>query len=106
MLFRCDRKAVAGAHVVEQEIPERVKLLAPERLRNREGAAVDRRAGGRRHQRTNVARGAADFVEEPGPFLRLGLPGKLLVARGRLGRPDEAREVVDVFETILPGRIV
>ena len=40
------------------------------------------------------------------PLLRRGRTGELRIARGRLGGANEASEVVDVGETVRPGRVV
>ena len=102
MLHHRHRDPVAGPHVVQQEIPERMKHLVAERWRNRVGAAVDHRAGRGGREGTDVAQGAADVVEQLRSSLRLRGRRQHAIARRRLGRPHEPGEPVDVLE---PGRV-
>src|SRR5690242_9146888 len=58
-----DRDPVSCADVVQQEVSERMEHLVAKCRRNRECAAVDRRAGRGRRQRADVAQRASNAVE-------------------------------------------
>jgi hypothetical protein len=98
--------AVAGAHIVQQEITVGMNGLAAERSGNRQRAAVNRRAFGRGGERRDVTSGAADPVEEDLAELRAGSLRGLGVARGRFGGANEAGKQIDVLEAIGAGRVI
>jgi hypothetical protein len=98
--------AVAGAHIVEQEIAVGMNRLAAEGRGNRQRAAVNHRAFGRGGKRGNVAKGAADLVEELFAELGTGSLRGQGVASGSLRCANEAGELIDVLEAIGAGKVV
>src|SRR5690242_16839695 len=64
-------EAVAGADIVEKEITVGVKLLAAERIGDGKSATIDGCAGGGGSQSLNMARVAANGVEQFGAMAGL-----------------------------------
>src|SRR5260370_41470518 len=85
---------------MQEEIPERMKGLCRERVRDREGAAVDLRSCGHGGQSPDVTSGASNLVEKMGAPLRRGSLRKLCVAGGSLCRSHESSKAIDIGEPI------
>ena len=100
MLLRRHDDPVAGPDVVEEEVAEGVERALAQFGGDGEQAAVDLRARRRGRERARVAARAADAVEEPRTPPRRGGARQHRVPRRRLGRADEAGEVIDVVEPI------
>src|SRR6266436_2056735 len=85
---------------MQKEIPERIKGLLCESVRDREHASVDLRSGRRRGQRSYVAGGASNLVEKFRAFLGQRSLRKLRVARGSFCRSHKASEAIDIGEPV------
>src|SRR5713101_6097819 len=92
---------VPRAHVVEEEVAERVNRLVAQGGRHRERALVDDRAHRRGGDVADVADVAADGVEELAPRLGVGSGGEGRVARRHAGGTHELGELVDIALHVL-----
>lgn len=106
MLYYRNHNSVTRPDIVQQEVTERVEGFVSYHRCDRECATIDLCPGGRRGQRSNVADGATDFVEQVGPSFRGGRFRQRQVLRRRLRRPDEAGEAVYIGESVWPGLVI
>jgi hypothetical protein len=80
-----------------------MKGFASERSGNREAAAINLRAGGSRDHASHMAYVAPEFIKQIGSPLCHGGVHEFLIPSGRLGCPQEAREVVHIGKTVRSG---
>src|SRR5258706_1505304 len=91
---------IASSHIMQKEIPERIKGLLRESVRDREHASVDLRSGRRRGQRSYVAGGTSNLVEKFRAFLGQGSLRELLVSRGSFWRSHKASETFHICQPV------
>src|SRR5580704_1656788 len=93
--------AVTSAHIMQQEITERMNDLIPQSIRDGESAAIDhspRRSG---DDGTDVADAALNLGEQFFTFFNFRFAGQHMITRRDQGAADELSEVVNSKETRL-----
>jgi hypothetical protein len=88
--------AVPRPNVMQEEIPERVDDLVPERGRDRIRPAIDNSSWRGCDHRRHMANRAADVFEELGASLRIQGLREIRLAGRRHGSADELRKVIDI----------
>src|SRR3977135_4164217 len=106
MLARALQDTVSGAHIVHQEIAVWVPSDGAWSSGNGKRATIDLCSRGRSGQRFNMTGSTTDFLEQAQALVRSRTAGKRRIARGRLGRANEAGEVVHVGKAVRPGRVI
>src|ERR1700730_4447408 len=106
MLANGLQDSVAGAHVVHEEISERMQGDGAKCGRNRERATVDFCSCGSGGQCFDVASRTADLVEQRVALLCSRAAGKLRVASGSFAGAYEAGEAIDVGKAVCAGLVI
>jgi hypothetical protein len=91
--------AVAGSHIMEQEIAKRMNNLAPQGVRNGEGPAVDHGTGRSGDDGTDMADAALNLGKELLTGFDFRLAGQHMIPRWNQGAADELGKVVNSKQT-------
>src|ERR1043166_2658206 len=92
-----NRYAVAGTNVVQQEVAKRMDSFVPESPGNKECAAVDSRALGRRNNCGNVTNRAAHLLETSLAVTDVGVTRATRGGRGRAHKQCECLNIFAIF---------
>src|SRR4029077_6439648 len=87
--------AIAGTHIMEQEVAKRMNDLAPQSVRNGEGTPIDHSSRGSGDYGPNVADAALNLRKELLPGFNFRLAGEHMIPRWNQGAADELGKVVN-----------